>query len=184
VTPEHADRASRSEVIDVHPRRASISWEEWFRLFSLATTVVDVLVYAGLFLPEQTPWVVELMNEIGFKGAQIRSLLGHTDLSDVKSREQKKVLAWMRWRPRYEIATPVATVVAGGAGCAGAVARSTLCTSIYRSDDVMIANTHVLGRPAAQAPAIRLRRLSGGGLFETYATMFDRVWGDAEEAWG
>ncbi|GMA87491.1 hypothetical protein GCM10025868_27410 [Angustibacter aerolatus] len=47
----------------------------------------------------------------------------------------------------------------------------------------MLANTHVLGLPAAQAPVLELRRLAAGGLFDTYAAMYDRVWDDAEPAW-
>ena len=60
---------------------------------------------------------------------------------------------------------------------------TTLYTSLYRGDDEMIANPHVYGLPAAQAPALRLRRLSAGGLFDTYAAMYDRVWENAKSAW-
>lgn len=61
---------------------------------------------------------------------------------------------------------------------------TTLYTSVYRADDAMIANPHVLGLPAAQAPALHLRRLGGGGLFDTYADLFDRVWDTAGQPVG
>jgi hypothetical protein len=60
---------------------------------------------------------------------------------------------------------------------------STLYTSIYRADDEMIANPHIIGLPAAQAPALHLRRIATGGLFDTYATAYDRVWDNAKPAW-
>lgn len=44
----------------------------------------------------------------------------------------------------------------------------------------MIVNPHVYGIPAPHAPALHLRRLSAGSLFETYARSFDRVWETAK----
>ena len=61
--------------------------------------------------------------------------------------------------------------------------HTTLYNSIYRFDDEMLVNTHVYGFPAAHAPVMHLRRLSGGDLFDTYADSFDRVWSTAEPAW-
>lgn len=53
--------------------------------------------------------------------------------------------------------------------------ETTLYNSIYRFDDEMLVNMHVLGFPAPHAPVMHLRRLSGGDLFGTYADSFDRV---------
>ncbi|WP_244298405.1 hypothetical protein [Micromonospora cremea] len=52
---------------------------------------------------------------------------------------------------------------------------TTLYNSIYRFDDEMLVNMHVLGFPAPHAPVMHLRRLNGGDLFGTYADSFDRV---------
>ena len=46
----------------------------------------------------------------------------------------------------------------------------------------MIVNSHVLGFPAPHAPALHLRRLSGGDLFGTYADSFDRIWSTSSPA--
>lgn len=43
----------------------------------------------------------------------------------------------------------------------------------------MIVNTHVYGFPGAHAPALHLRRLSAGDLFETYSESLESVWRDA-----
>ena len=53
---------------------------------------------------------------------------------------------------------------------------TTLYNSIYRYDDEMIVNPHVYGIPASHTPALHLRRLSAGSMFETYVRSFDTVW--------
>lgn len=53
---------------------------------------------------------------------------------------------------------------------------------MFRFDDEMIVNTHVYGFPGAHAPALHLRRLSAGDLFETYSESFETVWADAKPA--
>jgi len=55
-----------------------------------------------------------------------------------------------------------------------------LYNSIYRFDSEMIVNTHVYGKVASHAPALHLRRLSSGTLFDTYAESFTHVWDAAK----
>ncbi|MGI9616689.1 MAG: hypothetical protein ACR2QO_27480, partial [Acidimicrobiales bacterium] len=59
---------------------------------------------------------------------------------------------------------------------------TTLYNSIFRFDDEMLVNTHVYGIPAAHAPVMHLRRLSGGELFDIYQISFEAVWGVAVPA--
>ena len=47
----------------------------------------------------------------------------------------------------------------------------------------MLVNTHIFGFPAAHAPMMHLRQLSGGNLFDTYADSFDRVRTTSESVW-
>ena len=54
--------------------------------------------------------------------------------------------------------------------------------SVFRFDDEMVVNTHVYGFPGAHAPALHLRRLSAGDLFDTYLESFETVWADAKPA--
>ena len=61
---------------------------------------------------------------------------------------------------------------------------TTLYTSIYRGDDHMIASGHVLGLPGAQSPALELRHLATGDLFDTYTACFERVWAGAKPLTG
>jgi transcriptional regulator with XRE-family HTH domain len=54
VDDERREHAARSEVITVYAHRHQIPGETWLRLFADVSERIDVLVYAGLFLPEQT----------------------------------------------------------------------------------------------------------------------------------
>ena len=178
-----ADEASRSEVVEVLPRRAAIPGHVWLRFFEDACAFVDILVYAGLFLPEQTPAAINVMRGKAEAGARVRLLLGDPDSDAVRLRGQEEGIG-------DAVATKSANALAllrrplrGVSNVQVRLHGTTLYTSIYRADDKMIANTHVHGLPAAQSPALSLRRLSAGGLFDTYAAMYDRIWDGAEPAW-
>jgi hypothetical protein len=56
--------------------------------------------------------------------------------------------------------------------------HTVLYNSIYRADDEMLVNPHVLGMAAAYAPVLHLRR-SAGDLISTYIDSFERVWESA-----
>lgn len=177
------DQAASSELVQLYPRRSMLTPDDWLRVFSIASTFIDVLVYAGLFLPEQVPAAVDLIKAKAADGVRVRLLLGEPSaaavgvrgieegIGDAVATKVQNALSLMR-RPLAK-APNVAVRLHG----------TTLYTSIYRGDDEMIANPHVIGLPAAQAPALHLRRLAPGGLFDTYAAAYDRVWEDSKPAW-
>jgi hypothetical protein len=178
-----SDEAARSELVQLYPRRSAVTPESWDRLFSKATTFIDILVYAGLFLPEQMPAAVELIRSKASDGARVRLLLGEPssaavamrgieeNIGDAVAIKVRNALSLLK-RPLAK--APNVTVRLHG---------TTLYTSTYRADDEMIVNPHVIGLPAAQAPALHLRRVAVGGLFDTYVAAYDRVWDDAKPAW-
>ena len=53
---------------------------------------------------------------------------------------------------------------------------------MYRADDDLLVNTHILGYVAACAPVLHLRRISGGNMVATYLDSFERIW-DGAEPW-
>lgn len=143
---------------------------------------LDVLVYAGLFLPEQTYGLADLLRERAAAGVRIRLLLGDPASQAVAVRGQEEGIGdavAIKTRNAQQLYRPLA----GVRGVHVRLHGTTLYTSIYRVDDQMIANPHVLGLPAAQSPALHLRRLSAGDLFDTYAAMYERVWDAAIPAW-
>jgi hypothetical protein len=57
--------------------------------------------------------------------------------------------------------------------------NTTLYTSVFRYDWEIIVNPHTYGDPASLNPALHLRRVEGGTLFDHYVAAFERVWATA-----
>lgn len=182
VSNDRAARVARSEVIEIYSRRAGIPDALWRRLFEKAQERIGLLAYAGLFLPEQYPQLIRTLKEKAKEGTKVRILLGDPDSSEVAQRGADEGIG-------DAMASKVRNVMAfynnlrGVEGVSVHYHRTTLYNSIYIFDDEMLVNTHVYGFPAAHAPAVHLRRLSGGDIFDTYADSFDRVWSSSTTAW-
>jgi hypothetical protein len=56
---------------------------------------------------------------------------------------------------------------------------TTLYNSLYRADEQMLVNAHVWGMNAYGAPVWHLRRVSDGGMFDTYSRSFEAAWATA-----
>jgi hypothetical protein len=183
VSRAERDRAAESEIVRVYPHRSSVPADLWTRLFDSATDQISVLVYAGLFLPEQQPKLItRTLCDRAEAGVRTRLLLGDPECAQVAARGAEEgigeaMAAKIRnvltfYRPHVEH------------GCIEVrLHKTTLYNSIYRFDDECLVNAHVYGLPAAHAPVLHLRRLSAGDLFTTYTETFDRIWEGASPAW-
>lgn len=180
LTADQRERASASEVVHTYPRRSSVPAVLWAQLFERASASIDVLIYAGLFLPEQHPELVGAMCDKAASGVRLRLLLGDPDSEPVRLRGLEEGIGDAvpaKIRNAMSFYRPHAAH-----GCLDVRLHSTtLYTSIYRFDDEMFANSHLYGRPAAQAPVMHLRRLGAGDLFDTYVDMFERIWAGARQ---
>lgn len=183
ISQERADRASRSELVELFPRRSLVHADEYQRLFAHAEAFIDILAFAALFLPEQNPQLVELLRDKAANGARVRVLIGDPNSQAVMVRGYEEGIGDAVAIKVRNSLTLLKKSLVKVKGVTVRTHGTTLYTSIYRADDEMLANPHVYGLPAAQAPAMRLRRLAAGGLFDTYAAMYDRVWEDAKPAW-
>jgi hypothetical protein len=154
----------------------------WRRLIGGAQDTISVLVYSGLFLPEQNPKLVSTLKAKAKAGTRVRVLLGDPDSPEVAQRGAEEGIGDAMGAKVRNVLAFYASLRAV-AGVAVHLHRTTLYNSIYRFDDEMLVNTHVFGFPAAHAPVLHLRRLSGGDLFDTYADSFDRVWSTSLPAW-
>lgn len=178
VDSRRAAAARASELVRVYPRRADAPPELWWRLVQDARDRIDVLVYAANFLPEQYPALAEVLREKCARGCRVRLALGDPEHPVVGMRGAEKrfgdgIASRVRNAVRYY------GVLVGCPGVELRLHTTTLYTSIYRFDDTLLANTHVYGEIAAQAPLLHLRRLDGGTLFDTYLRSFEAVWEDA-----
>lgn len=175
LSDEEAASVSQSELVTFFPHRNSIPTGLWDRVLGDATERVDILVHAGLFLVERPDFVRSLVAK-SRKGCSIRLIFGDPASPEVTLRSEEERLgrhtlaarirnALAFYRPLFEVDGPEFRFH-----------RTTLYNSIFRLDDEMIINTHVYGVQGAHAPAMHLRRLSSGSLFDTYAQSFEEVW--------
>jgi transcriptional regulator with XRE-family HTH domain len=180
--PERAMRVAESEVVHVYPRRSAIPGDLWRRLLDQAQDRIQILVYAGLFLPEQEPKLAATLKAKAKAGVCVEILLGNPSCEAVAQRGLEEGIGGA-------IAEKIRNVLHFYdrlRNVENAEIRfhdTTLYNSIYRFDVDMFVNPHVLGFPAAHSPAMHLRQLSGGELFDTYAGSFERVWSQAVPAW-
>jgi transcriptional regulator with XRE-family HTH domain len=172
----------QSELVQVYPRRSAVPQELWRRLIDDAHSRIGVLVFAGLFLPEQQPRLVESLDAKGRAGAMISLLLGDPGSSAVALRGAEEAIGEAMAAKIHNVLTYY-NRLAKTPGVSLRFHKTTLYNSIYRFDDEMLVNTHAFGFPAAHAPMLHLRRLSGGTLFDFYADSFDRVWSTGIPAW-
>lgn len=172
---------SESELVRLYPRRSQVETETWRRLLDEATERIDILAYAGLFLPERLPKLARTMCAKSKKGAQVRVLLGDPDGEEVARRgAEERIGDSMRAKVRNVLSFYDDHVEHGC--CEIRLHDTVLYNSIYRFDNEMLVNSHILGLPAAHAPVLRIRQLPGGELFDVYAENFDYIWDQAVPA--
>ncbi|MEV6923948.1 XRE family transcriptional regulator [Dactylosporangium sp. NPDC051485] len=173
---QHTVSAGRAELVEFYPSRSSVPPQLWRSLVDQANECLDVLVFAGLFLPEIQD--IGRLGERARHGCRVRLLLGdpHATAVAVRGEEEgfgngvaHRILLTLKYYQAI-LAVP---------GVELRLHNTTLYASIFRSDDTMLVNTHVYGSPAAHNPVLHLRRIPGGRVVEHYLTSFDKVWANA-----
>ncbi|MFD6550068.1 XRE family transcriptional regulator [Streptomyces sp. NPDC058398] len=176
-TVDSAMDLSKAEIVAVYPHRHTVPAGLWREIYARADNHLDVLVYSGLFLSED-PIFHDILKAKVAGTTQVRILLGDPDSDAVRQRgidEGHRIMdgkirnALLNYRPLFESHPDIGF----------RLHDSTLYNSIYRSDDEMLVNPHVYGIGAYLAPVLHLRRMPGGGLFDTYANSIEQTWGGA-----
>ncbi|MEU0877813.1 DUF5919 domain-containing protein [Lentzea sp. NPDC005914] len=175
VAPERKAEITESEVVKLYPHRNSIPADLWDHLITNATQQVEVLVHAGIFLVERPTFMRDLANKAA-NGARIRLIFGDPASREVAKRSDEEQLGKGTLGSRIRNALAFYRPLVGVDGVEMRFHKTTLYNSIFRFDDEMVVNTHVYGFQAAHAPALHLRRLAAGDLFETYSESFEHVW--------
>jgi transcriptional regulator with XRE-family HTH domain len=168
---------SESEIVAVYPHRSEVPRDVWEHLFSQAEREIGILVYAGLFLSEDTR-VQRILKDRAKSGVQVRILLGDPESQVVADRGEDEGVGDAvpaKIRNALALYRPLRAV----SGVEFRFHRTVLYNSIYLADDQVLVNTHILGVAAAQAPVWHLHKLAGGELTSLYLDSFERVWASA-----
>lgn len=162
-----------AEIDRVWPTRSSISSEAWHALFSKAGKELDILVYAGAFLME----TLDLADVLDWKvshGTRVRILVGDPGSAAVRSRAEELSLDWLplRCQSTFDYLRRVPGICLQQHGTSNYV-------SVFRFDDILLANTHAYGAWACHSPVLQLHKASSGRIFDFYRHSFERVWAQA-----
>lgn len=178
VLPTARAQLETSALLTLYPSRNAIPADVWRRLLARAESQIDVLVYAGMFLMEDPGFIPTLCTKAA-AGAHVRLLFGDPDSVEVRRRSEEEGIGPATIATKIRNCLALARPLADAVGVEIRCHATTLYNSLYVYDDEMIVNPHVFGRPAPHAPAMHLRRLAGGSVFDTYEASFQTVWDGA-----
>ncbi|WP_327144382.1 XRE family transcriptional regulator [Nocardia sp. NBC_01327] len=181
IDAERRTELAEAEVIKVYPHRSVIPADLWSRLLRDCSERIDVLVLAGLFLAEEPAFAKIIKTKVR-QGLSVRMLFGDPVADEASKRSGEESLAVGTVPARIRNALALVEPLGDVDGVEIRFHGTTLYNSIFRFDDEMIVNMHVFGLPGAYAPALHLRRLATGDLFETYMTSFEHVWSNSDAA--
>jgi transcriptional regulator with XRE-family HTH domain len=173
-TDEPHARRFGPEIRAVYPHRWAVPRDVWHKLFASADHEIDILVYSGLFLFEDTG-ILQLLATKADAGTHIRILLGDPDSPAVAQRGQDEGIGDSAAARIRNVQALIKPLVAHN-GVEIRLHRTILYTSIFRADDRLLANPHIYGMPASTAPVLHVRRATGTALFSTYLDSFEQAW--------
>jgi hypothetical protein len=174
VLDDHRSRASTSaEFVTVYPNRGQVPPDLWTGMVERAEVALDLLVFAGLFWFDAHPDLIRRLGERADAGLSVRLLIGDPDSAAVGRRGVEEGIDMAgRCRMTLGLINPLLS----HRRVEVRLHDTTLYASLYRGDDMLLANTHVYGAPAACSPVLHLQRVEGGRLFDHYRQSFERVW--------
>ena len=172
---ERARATSQAELLGFYPHRGAVPADLWRRLVEGASERVEILVYSGLFLVDSHPDLPAKLAERAADGLKVRLLYGDPDSDTVAWRGNEEGIG-ANLAARVRLSLTYMQPILGTPGVEVRQHDTVLYNSLYRFDDEMLVNTHVVGSPAPQNPVLHIRQLSGGRLFHHYLQSFDRVW--------
>ena len=175
VPAQRQKKAANSEIVETFPHRSDVPLRLWDDLLQRSSSRIDVLVHAGQFLHERAGFISTVKAKAE-AGVDVRIAFGAPEsaATELRSTEEKLGPGVLGARIRYGLTSyrPLLHT----AGVEFRFHETTLYNSIFRFDDEMIVNMHVFGVPGPHAPAMHLRKLAAGDVFDTYERSFVDVW--------
>jgi hypothetical protein len=165
------------EIKASYPYRGAVPRTTWRQLFASAEREISILVYAALFLAEDVE-LTRLLADKARTGVTVRLLLADPESSRIADRGAEEGIG-TAVASRVQNALALFRPLLGTEGVEARQHETVLYNSIFRADDEMLINPQIHGIAAAYAPVLHLRRVDQGGMFDTYADSFERVWSEA-----
>jgi transcriptional regulator with XRE-family HTH domain len=162
------------EIRAVYPHRWAVSRDVWHEHFASAEHEIDILVYSGLFLFEDSG-MLQLFATKADVGVRIRILLGDPESPEVAKRSEDEGIA-DSVAARIHNAQALLKPLVAHDSVQIRLHRTILYNSIFRADNAVFVNPHIYGSPAATAPIIHLRHSADAALFSTYLDSFEQAW--------
>jgi hypothetical protein len=167
-----------TELVELHPDRATVPREKWLRLLTHAQAHIDVLVMSGTFYAQTQPRIASMLADRISKGARVRLCFSDPDCDAVAVRDREERLGGVM-AAKIKASLTYYQTLAHRDGFELRLHPTTLYASLFRYDDEMMVNPHVYGEPASLNPTMHLRRTTEGGIFDHYLSSFERVWATA-----
>lgn len=170
--------ASRSEIVEVYPNRASVPRDVWISLLLGATQHIDILVFSGTFVAQTNPHIADMLQERAQVGVKIRLCFGDPHGQAVAIRGREEGLA-DTLAAKIRASLTYYRGMVGAPGCEVRLHDTTLYNSLFRYDNQVMVNPHIWGQPASANPLLHLQRMDGADWFDRYTESFEAVWNTA-----
>lgn len=167
--------AAASEVVAFYAHRSQVPNHVWLDQIIAARERIDVFTFAGLFLAEENPDVIDLLRHKAASGVKVRVALGDPESPEVRLRGFEEGMV-EEIPMRVSMSLHYFRPLVGAPGVDLRLHRTTLYNSFYRFDNEMLVNQHAYGVYGYQAPILHLRKSDSGDLFQTYERSLDSAW--------
>ena len=169
------ESASHAEIVTLYPHRSEVPRHLWLDLVTGAGRRIWLYANASLFLPEDNPESIAIIQRKAEAGLDVRILMADPDSPEcIKRGVEERLFDAIPARVRMALA--YYAPLAGIPGVEFRLQAETLYNSIFVYDDEMLINQHVYGMYGYMAPILHLRRMEGGDFFDMYVKSFERVW--------
>ncbi|MEV5574443.1 XRE family transcriptional regulator [Spirillospora sp. NPDC052269] len=164
-------------VLGVYPHRWAVPRTVWLRHFNRAKHEIDILVYAGLFLAEDSG-IIRPLADRARVGVTVRILLGDPDGTHIRKRGEDERLG-DSLAAKTRNALVLYERIRNSPNVEIRLHDTVLYNSIYRADEDLLVNPHAFGVAASDAPVLHLRHADDDDVASTYLSSFTGVWASA-----
>ncbi len=145
------------QVVAFYPHRSDTPKKLWMDLLVQAQEEISLFANASLFLPEENPEAIGILNAKAASGVRVRILLGDPEHPAMELRgKEERLFEAIPSRIRMTLAyyRPLVDVE----GIEFRLHGTSLYNSIFRYDDQMLVNQHIYGTYGYIAPILHLRK--------------------------